>query len=96
MRPSEALLLNRDALRELSLRHAVTNPRVFGSVVHGNDSDLSDLDLLVDHGPATTLLKLAALELEAHRLLGVPVDIKTPHDLPPSIRQQVLSEAVPL
>lgn len=96
MRPSQALDHYRDALRQLSLRHSVVNPRVFGSVVHGDDGEESDLDLLVDHTPSTTLLRLAALELEAQRLLGVPVDVKTPRDLPLAIRERVLREAIPL
>ena len=96
MKPSIALASHRDALRALSAKHAVSNPRVFGSVVRGEDGELSDLDLLVDHTPATTLLRLAALQLEAERLLGVPVDVRTPYDLPDRIRERVLREALPI
>ena len=48
MRPSLALNTHREAIRTIALRHRVTNVRVFGSVVHGDDTDGSDLDLLVE------------------------------------------------
>ena len=58
MRPSQAFQSHRDAVRELVLRHRVCNVRVFGSVLHGDDTDASDLDLLVDPTPETTLMDI--------------------------------------
>jgi predicted nucleotidyltransferase len=96
MKPSTALADHRDALRELSSRYTVRNPRIFGSVARGDDGEESDLDLLVDSSPATTLLRLAELQIEAEALLGVPVDVRTLEDLPLRIRDSVLREARPL
>jgi predicted nucleotidyltransferase len=48
MRPSLALNIHREAIRSIALRHRVTNVRVFGSVVHGDDTDTSDLYILVE------------------------------------------------
>jgi predicted nucleotidyltransferase len=47
MKPSEALQAHRAELRQLASRHGVLSPRVFGSVVHSEDRDGSNLDLLV-------------------------------------------------
>jgi len=58
MRPSIALQTHRDAIREIALRHRVKNVRVFGSVLHGDDTEDSDLDLLVDPTPETTLFDI--------------------------------------
>ena len=69
---------------------------VFGSAAHGNDTDGSDLDLLVDPLPGTTLFDLGGLQIELEELLGVPVDLLTPGDLPPKFRDQVLTEARPV
>ena len=74
----------------------VRNPRVFGSALRGEDAEGSDLDLLVDPLPGTTLLNLGALQIELEQLLGVPVDVLTPGDLPPKFRDVVLREAVPV
>lgn len=93
MKPSQALQAHRTELRQLAAQYGVLRPRVFGSVLHGDDTDESDLDLLVDPTPSTTLLTLAGLQLDAERLLGVRVDILTPKALPRRSRERVLQEA---
>ena len=94
MRPSVSLESNRLAVRYAARRHKVANPRVFGSVLRGEDKDGSDLDLLVDTLPGATLFDLGGLQVELEEILGVPVDLLTPGDLPPKLRQKVLLEAV--
>jgi len=94
MRPSVALQTNRVAVREIALRHHVSEIRVFGSVLHGDDTDGSDLDLLVDPTSEMTLMDIGAIRYELRALLGVNVDVLTPRALPDSFRAQVLAEAV--
>ncbi|MBZ9655840.1 nucleotidyltransferase family protein [Phyllobacterium lublinensis] len=96
MRPSIALTLKRTAVREAAGRFRLANLRVFGSVLHGTDKDDSDLDLLVDAVPETTLFDLGGLQDELQEILGVPVDLLTPGDLPPKLRVKILSEAQPV
>jgi predicted nucleotidyltransferase len=99
MKPSEALASKRDTVRELAGRFRTANIRVFGSVLHGDDSDDSDdsdLDLLVDPLPGATLFDLGGFQLELEALLGVPVDLLTPGDLPEKFRARVLAEARPV
>lgn len=93
MKPSIALSHHSNAVAELVRRFRATEPRVFGSVLHESDGDSSDLDLLVDALPETTLLDLGGLQVALEDLLGVPVNLLTPGDLPIKFRQQVLSEA---
>lgn len=96
MRPSTALDLRRDAVREAASRFRTANPRVFGSVLHGTDRDGSDLDLLVDALPGTTLFDLGGLQEELESLLGIHVELLTPDDLPLKFRAKVLAEAWPV
>ena len=96
MKPSVALNLKRHAVREAAGRFRAANPRIFGSVLHGNDQDGSDLDLLVDALPGATLFDLGGLQVELEDLLGVRVDLLTPGDLSPKFRDQVLAEAQPV
>ena len=96
MKPSVALNLKRDAVRKATGRFRAANPRVFGSVLHGNDQDGGDLDLLVDALPGATLFDLGGLQAELEDLLGVRVDFLTPGDLSPKFRDQVLAEAQPV
>lgn len=96
MRPSLVLDLKRSAVREAASRFRTTNPRIFGSVLHGTDQDGSDLDLLVDALPGATLFDLGGLQVELEALLGIHVDLLTPGDLPPKFRAKVLAEAQPV
>ncbi len=96
MRPSLALQTHRDAIREIALRHRVKNVRVFGSVLHGDDTEDSDLDLLVDPTPETTLFDIGVIRYELKELLGVAVDVLTPKSLPDKFRNLVLQEAEPV
>jgi uncharacterized protein len=96
MKPSIALAYHREKIQQLVLRFNTNNPRVFGSVVYGKDKEGSDLDLLVDVLPNTTLFDLGGLQIELEELLGVSVDVLTPGDLSPKFREQVLAEARPV
>ena len=96
MRPSLALNTHREAIRAIALRHRVTNVRVFGSVVHGDDTDDSDLDILVEPTSDTTMMDIGAIRYELKQLLGIPVDVLTPRALPDHFKAVVLSEAMPV
>jgi uncharacterized protein len=96
MKPSTALNQYRDSIRSVVMSHRAANPRVFGSVVHGNDTEQSDLDILIDPSADTTLMDVANIQLDLERLLGVSVDVLTPKALPVKFRGIVLAEAVPV
>jgi hypothetical protein len=96
MRPSEALALHREAIRRIVSTNRSSNPRVFGSVLHGRDTEQSDLDLLVDPTPSTSLLDVARIQGDLEQLLGISVDVLTPLALPESYRGRVLAEATPV
>ena len=96
MRPSVLLQLHRIHIREATSRFAVANLRVFCSVLHGQDAEGSDLDLLVDPLPGTTLFDLGGLQDELEELLRIPVNLLTPGDLPKKFRATVLAEARPI
>jgi uncharacterized protein len=97
MRPSEALQLNRAAAQRLVAQNRVsTNARVFGSVATGEDVEGSDLDILVDPTPDTTLFDIGRIRHQLKTLLGVPVDVLTPQALPDKFRAAVMRGAIPL
>ena len=93
MRPSEALALHRTQIREIALRHRVSGVRVFGSALRGDDMAGSDLDLLVEPTPQTTLMDIGAIRFELKQLLDLEVDVLTPNGLPARFREHVLREA---
>ena len=96
MKPSDVVRINRVAIRRVVAAHHASNVRVFGSAAQGEDTDDSDLDLLIDPSPDTTLLDIGAIRHELRKILGVPVDVLTPMALPETFREAVLAEAVPV
>jgi uncharacterized protein len=86
----------RGAILRLAADCGVRNVRVFGSVVHGENRDDSDIDFLVDLDPGRNLFDLGRLLMDLTALLGAPVDIVEAGCLHPYVRDRVLSEAVPL
>jgi len=97
MKPSEALRLHRDAIRRVVELNDACNPRIFGSVLHGDDTDDSDLDILIDPVEGkTSLVSLVRIRREIEQILGVRADIQTPMSLHERFRQDVLREAAPV
>jgi predicted nucleotidyltransferase len=96
MKPSLALQLHRSAIRSVVELHHACNARVFGSVAHGNDVEGSDLDILIDTTPETSLMDVATIQVKLEKLLGISVDVLTPKGLPEKFRNIVLAEAVPV
>ena len=95
MKPSEALTRHRAEIRRIVECNNALNPRVFGSVVRGEDTEDSDLDILVDGiDGKTTLLSLARIQLAIEALTGVKVDVLTPLCLHERFRDEVLRAAV--
>ena len=94
MKPSLALEANRDAIRALVAKYRAANPRVFGSVARGEDNEDSDIDILVDALPGATMFSLGGLQYELQELLEVKVDLATPEEIPPQIRDEVMSDAM--
>lgn len=93
MKPSTLLDSNRAAIRSIVESHRARNARVFGSVLRGEDTESSDLDILIDPTPETTLLDIGAIRHELGLLLGVRVDVLTPGALPERFRALVLDQA---
>lgn len=77
-------------------QRGATNLRVFGSVARGEDTEASDIDLLVDLAPGTGLLGLIGLQRELAELLGRDVDLVPASGLKADARDTVLAEAISL
>jgi len=86
----------REDILRVAERHKTSNVRVFGSVARGEDSERSEVDLLVDLAPDGSLLDQVRLRRELSRLLGVEVDVITSGGLLERDRKAIVQEAVPL
>jgi predicted nucleotidyltransferase/predicted XRE-type DNA-binding protein len=86
----------RPQVLDILRKAGVTNPRVFGSVARGEDSEDSDIDLLVDLPEGFGLLSLTRLEGKVAAVLDSPVDIVPASALRVNVSESALSDAVPL
>ena len=73
-----------------------SNVRVFGSVATGQEHDGSDIDLLFRMDQPLGLMDLAGLEIELETILHADVDLIPDTNIRPTMRERILSEAVPL
>lgn len=94
MRPSQILQKRREEIRRIILAHDAVNPRVFGSVARGEDTEQSDLDVLVDPVDGkTSLITLIRLKRALESALGVKADVLTPLSINERYRDRVLKDA---
>jgi predicted nucleotidyltransferase len=87
---------HRDELREVLHRHGVRNPRLFGSVARGDDHACSDVDILVDFSPGTSLFDILKIQDELMAVLGVEVDLIPAAGLKDGARVRVQRDLIAL
>lgn len=82
-----------DVVRAFAARHGIAGMAVYGSVLRQDFASDSDVDVLVDFAPGRTpgLVRLAAMELELEDAPGRAVELRTPEDLSPRFRAQVVA-----
>ena len=90
------LAAKREEILQIAARYGARNVRVFGSVARGEAGPNSDLDLLVQLAPGSSLLDLIAIKQDLEDLLDCEVDVVTEAAISPYIRERVLKEAVGL
>lgn len=90
------MAIHRAVIRQIVEAHRSRNARVFGSVLHGQDAEGNDLDILFDPTPETTLFDMGVIRRELTALLGAPVDVLTPNALLEKFRAEVLLPAIPI
>ena len=87
--------INAKAINVFCVRNSIRRLAFFGSVLGGDFRSDSDIDVLVEFEPEAVvgLLRMAAMERELSAILGRKVDLRTPDDLSPYFRDEVVSKA---
>lgn len=78
----------------LQKNYRITELGIFGSYVRGEQTETSDIDVLIDYEQAPTLFKLVELRSYLSELMETKVDVVTKKGLKPKIRERILSEVV--
>jgi uncharacterized protein len=87
----QVLSLQKQSLCEI---YQITEIGIFGSYARGEETEASDIDILVDYETAPTFIMLVELRDYLSQLFGLKVDIVTKNGLKPRIRDRVLSDAI--
>ena len=77
-----------DVLRKFGVKKA----SLFGSVVRGEATEKSDVDLLIEFKGKKTLLDLVRLKMRLEELLGRDVDVLTYNSINPLLKKKILDE----
>ena len=95
MKPRETTELLQKNISMLEDHH-VKALYLFGSVVRGEDTPGSDVDILVEFQPDARvgLFGLARLQRKLSEILGRSVDLATPGSLHETLRDGILEEAI--
>ncbi|OGD10885.1 MAG: hypothetical protein A2Y86_05985 [Candidatus Aminicenantes bacterium RBG_13_62_12] len=72
--------------------HGVNKASLFGSVVRGDHTENSDIDILVEMPETASLLELANLKLDLEDILQTKVDVLTYDSLHPLLKNRIMDE----
>lgn len=83
------------AMETMPHKEAIDRVRLFGSQLHGDANENSDVDLLVDFNRSSPIGFFALYDIEEKfkKELGTDVDIVTPNALSEFFRDKVMNEA---
>lgn len=74
--------------------YRLTRLGIFGSYARGEQTEESDIDILVDYEKAPTLWRLIELRDYLSELFAIKVDVVTRNGLKARIRERVLAEVI--
>lgn len=75
-------------------KYGVRRASIFGSVVSGEATENSDIDILVEIRSNISLLDFVGLKLELEEVLGRKVDLGEYDAIKPIIKDRILNEQV--
>jgi predicted nucleotidyltransferase len=93
---NEQMRAAREKALEILQRNGIKRAAFFGSIVRGEMTDESDIDILIEFEGRKSLLDLAGLKLDLEDALERRVDLLTYRSLHPLLKDRILAEQVPI
>jgi predicted nucleotidyltransferase len=91
---TEVLQMLAQQKSSLLATYQITRLGIFGSYARGEQTDHSDIDILVEYEKAPSLWQLIELRDYLSELFAIKVDVVTRNGLKERIRERVLSEVI--
>lgn len=86
----------REKALEILQKNGIKRAAFFGSIVRGEMTDESDIDILIEFEGRKSLLDLAGLKLDLEDALKRRVDLLTYRSLHPMLKDRILAEQIPI
>jgi len=93
---NEQMRAAREKALEILQKNGIKRAAFFGSIVRGEMTDDSDIDILVEFEGRKSLLDLAGLKLDLEDALERRVDLLTYRSLHPLLKDRIIAEQVPI
>jgi hypothetical protein len=93
---SDQMQAVREKIIDILRRNDVKRASFFGSIVRGELTEGSDVDILVEFEGKKSLLDLAHLKNELEDTINRRVDVLTYKSLHPRLKDRILAEQVPI
>jgi len=93
---NEQMCAAREKALEILQKNGIKRAAFFGSIVRGEMTDESDIDILIESEGRKSLLDLAGLKLDLEDALKRRVDLLTYRSLHPMLKDRILAEQVPI
>ena len=87
----DRLLQQKQILKE---QYKVKRVGIFGSYARSEQTQKSDVDILVDYEEVPSLFSLLELEYYLEEVLNLKVDLVTPNGIKPQLKETILNEVV--
>jgi len=93
---NEQMRAAREKALEILQKNGIKRAAFFGSIVRGEMTDESDIDILIEFEGRKSLLDLAGLKLDLEDALKRRVDLLTYRSLHPMLKDGILAEQIPI
>ncbi|HMO39964.1 MAG TPA: nucleotidyltransferase family protein [Saprospiraceae bacterium] len=84
----------KDRTLPILVRYHIKRAGIFGSFAKGDETDESDIDILVELGDEISLLKFVGIKHELEDVLGKKVDLVEYQAIKPRLRNRILAEEI--
>jgi uncharacterized protein len=96
MRPSESLERHEDEVRAVVARFGASNQRLFGSAARNDDTEASDIDVMVDLAEGASYYQVFRIEDTLSDMLGCRVDVHVPGRPNSRVAKRIEADPKPL